>query len=92
MVLIPTGAPGMLYLGSKSLSVLNKLAIIKEVAPSNSFHYRVNSKLCYGRTTLSEVYASEVPNIIESIGSEVWDDIHCNILGLPGIAMKVREV
>ena len=47
---------------------------------------------CYGRTTLSEVYASEAPNIIESIGSEVWDDIHCNILGLPGIAMKVREV
>ena len=56
--------------------MLNKLAIIKEVAPSNSFHYRVNSKLCYGRTTLSEVYASEVPNIIESIGSEVWDDIY----------------
>ena len=50
------------------MSVFNKLGVIKEVAPSNSFHYRVNAKLSYGRTTLSEVYASEVPNIFESIG------------------------
>ena len=58
----------MLCLGSKPLSVFNKLGVIKEVALSNSFHYRVNARLSYGCTMLSEVYASEIPNIFESIG------------------------
>lgn len=95
-MIIDTGAPGMLYLGSKPLSVLNKLGLIKDVVLSDVFHYRVRGKLTYGFATISEVYASEVPSIFEAIGSEVRGDIRCNILGLPGIVMLelmlIREV
>ena len=95
-MIIDTGAPGMLYLGSKPLLILNKLGLIKEVIQSSSFHYRVCGKLTYGFATINEVYAAEVPAIFEAIGSEVRGDIRCNILGLPGIAMlellQVRKV
>ena len=95
-MIVGTGAPGMLYLGSKPLSVLNKLGLIKDVVLSQMFHYRLSGKLTYGSTTITEVYAAEVPNIFEAIGSEVRGDIRCNILGLPGIAMlellQIREV
>ena len=46
-LLLFTGAPGMLYLGSKPLSVLNDMGLIKDATQSGQFPYRVSGRLSY---------------------------------------------
>ena len=52
--------------GSKSFQMLNNMGLIQAVLESRLFHYCVSGELRYGCNTLSEVYASEVPNILGS--------------------------
>lgn len=77
--IVDTGAPGLFYLGSKPLELLNAMSLVKAV-PSSEFQYLVNGVLCYKERKVTPVYASDVPHGYESL--EVRGDVRCNILGL----------
>ena len=80
--IVNTGAPGLIYLGSKPLEKLNELDLIKGELPESNFHYRLDGKLTYGKNEIEPVLATKVPPIFEQVDSGVQGDIRCNILGL----------
>ena len=87
---VDTGAPGLIYLGSKPLELLYTMNLVKEV-PSNEFRYLVNGVLCYRGSEVTPVFASDVPHGYESL--EVRGDVRCNILGLdPAISLRVLKI
>ena len=87
---VDTGAPGLIYLGSKPLELLYAMNLVKEI-PSSEFQYLVNGVLCYKEREVTPVLASDVPHGHESL--EVRGDVRCNILGLdPAVSLGVINI
>lgn len=80
--IVDTGAPGMIYFGTKTLTILNDMNLIKNVH-YNEFHYLVSGVITCGKKEITQVFASEVPPGHES--PEIKDDVRCNLLGLQAI-------
>ena len=62
--IVDTGAPGLIYLGSKPLEKLNELDLIKGELPVSNFHYCLDGKLTYGKNEIKHVLATKVPPYI----------------------------
>lgn len=77
--IVDTGAPGLIYLGSKPLDILSKMGLVKQVQYSE-FQYLLSGVLTYGNNEITQVFASDIPGIHEAI--DVRGDVRCNLLGL----------
>ena len=54
---VDTGAPGLIYLGSKPLELLYAMNLVKEV-PSSEFQYLVDGVLCYKESEITPLAAA----------------------------------
>ena len=77
--IVDTGAPGLIYLGSKPLDILNKMGLVKQVQ-YNEFQYLLSGMVTYGKNEITQVFASDLPGARE--GLDVRGDVRCNLLGL----------
>ena len=77
--IVDTGAPGVIYLGSKSLDILSKMGLVKQVQ-YNEFQYLLSGMVTYGKNEITQVFASDLPGAHE--GLDVRGDVRCNLLGL----------
>ena len=80
--IVDTGAPGIVYFGTKTVTILNSMNLIKNVH-YYEFHYLVSGVITCGKKEITQVFASEVPPVYES--TEIRDDVRCNLLGLQAI-------
>ena len=81
--IVDTGAPGLIYLGTKPLDILNGMNLLTHVMHDDEVKYLVNGVLTFGKKEVTQVFASDVPPPRESI--YIRGDIRCNLLGLEGI-------
>ena len=86
-VVLDSGAPGTLYLGSKPLDILRELNLLKELAGGEYPFLEKNAALRYGESRLEPVLACTVPFPHESETGGTLGNIHvcCNILGLEAL-------
>ena len=88
--IVDTGAPGIVYFGTKTVTILNSMNLIKNVHYNefqnvhySEFHYRVSGVITCGKKEITQVFASEVPPVHES--TDIRDDVRCNLLGIEAI-------
>lgn len=84
--IVDTSAPGLIYLGSKPLDILNNMGLVKQVH-YNEFQYLVSGVLSYGKNEITQVFASDIPGI--HIAIDIRGDVRCNLLGLDA-ALNLR--
>lgn len=95
-VMLDSGAPGSLYLGSKPLEILMNMNLVQELSTTDHPYVIKNATLSHGEWEVEPVFVAPVPRPHESQDTGTFGNICCNILGaaalwhLPNL-LKLRE-
>ena len=95
-LIMNSGAPGYLYLGSKPLEILMKMNLIQEVFTGGHPYVVTNAVISHGEWKIDPVFVSPVPRPYESQDAGTLGNICCNILGAQGLwhlpnLLRMRE-
>ena len=88
-MIVHTGAPKSLYLGSQAWQILSKMRVLMTRRPSKfslGSEYHLLGKLTCGDYFIQDVDVDPVPMQYEGYQSEIRGDIRCNMIGAPAIA------
>ena len=100
-LIMDSGAPGCLYLGSKPLEILREMNLLQEVViatggPAGHPYVAKNAVISHGEWKIDPVFISPVPHPHESQDAGTIGNICCNILGAQGLwhlpnLLRMRE-
>lgn len=80
-VILNSGAPGSLYLGSKPLKILMDINIIQEMISGEHPYVIKNAVISHGEWKIDPVFVCPVPRPHENQDTGTFGNICCNILG-----------
>lgn len=81
-MIVDTGAPDYLYLGTGAFHILEEAQLLKDVVSSNAWPYRLLGTLRRGEKCIKKPFVDRLPKHYEE---NILGDVRLNVLGLSAI-------